>query len=76
MAIDIDHTIHELTTLPLKDRLKVVEAVWNSIDEDGLSPSLTSRQRAELDRRMAAHEANPETALTWDQVLHRLGGKL
>ena len=76
MAIDVNHTINELKALPLQDRLKVVEAVWDSIDEDSSEVPLTSEQRAELDRRMAAHEANPDSALTWDQVLERLRGKL
>jgi putative addiction module component (TIGR02574 family) len=76
MAIDVKHTIKELRMLPLQDRLKIVEAVWNSIDEDGSRVPLTSQQRAELDRRMAAHEADPDSALTWDQVLEQLRGKL
>ncbi len=76
MAIDVNHTIDELKALPLQDRLKVVEAVWDSMEEDGSTLALTQEQRAELDRRMAAHEADPDSALTWDQVLERLRGKL
>ncbi len=76
MAIDVNHTIHELKALPVQERLKVVEAVWDSIDEDGSALSLSPSQRAELDRRMADHDMNPESALTWDQVLEQLRGKL
>ncbi|NLS92552.1 MAG: addiction module protein [Planctomycetaceae bacterium] len=76
MSIDVDHAIHELKALPIQERLKVVEAVWDSIDEDGSIFSPSPSQRAELDRRMAAHEADPESSLTWDQVLERLRGEL
>lgn len=76
MSIDVDHAIHELKALPIQERLKVVEAVWDSIDEDGSIFSPSPSQRAELDRRLAAHEADPESSLTWDQVLERLRGEL
>lgn len=76
MALDVNHTINELKALPLQDRLKVVEAVWDSIDEDGATVSLSAGQKAELDRRIAAHESNPNSVLTWDQVLEQMRGRL
>jgi putative addiction module component (TIGR02574 family) len=75
MAVDVARTIDELCALPVDDRLKVVTAVWDSLPEE-TDVSLSPEQRAELNRRLDAHEANPDAALTWDQVLERLRGRL
>ena len=76
MAIDIEHTIDEIKSLSVDERLMVVEAVWDSLTDDASSVPLPPEQRAELDRRLNAHEANPSNVLTWDQVLQRPQGRL
>ena len=76
MAIDIGHTIDEIRSLSVDERLMVVEAVWDSLTDDASLIPLSPVQRAELDRRLDAHEANPSNVLTWDQVLERLQGQL
>jgi len=37
--------------------------------ESGLQPELTDELKAELDRRLAAYEANPDSGLSWEQVV-------
>lgn len=69
--MDISETLSELTSLPVTDRLRVVESLWNSIESD-TPVSLSPEQRDEINRRIEAHEANPDELLTWDQVLDRL----
>ncbi len=76
MNIDLGQTIHDLKSLPVAQRLEVVEAVWNSIAEDPTPVALSEEQRAELDRRLEAYKANPEDVLTWNQVLEQLRGRL
>ncbi len=69
--IDIDQTLSELTALPVQDRLRVVQSLWDSIPDDApieISPD----QRAELLRRIEAYKQSPEQLLTWDEVLDRL----
>jgi len=69
--IDIAQALTELTALPIHDRLRVVESLWDSIPPD--SPvEISPDQRAELQRRIAAHERSPGQLLTWDEVLDRL----
>jgi putative addiction module component (TIGR02574 family) len=69
--IDIRQTLADLTSLPVHERLRVVERLWDSIPAD--SPvELSPEQRAELQRRIAAHEETPELLLTWEEVLQRL----
>lgn len=76
MNIDLGQTIHDLKSLPVAQRLKVVEAVWDSIAEDPAPVALSAEQQVELDRRLEAYKANPEEVLTWDQVLEQLRGRL
>ena len=59
-----------LAALPADEKLALVGELWNAIESEGLPP-LSDEQRAELDRRMAAYEADPSTGRTWEQVKAR-----
>lgn len=72
MNTDLGQTIHDLKSLPIAQRLQVVEAVWNSIAEDPTPITLSEDQKAELTRRLEAYKANPEDVLTLDQILEQL----
>jgi putative addiction module component (TIGR02574 family) len=65
----------EIRSLPIPDRLHLVEQIWNSIVEDEHSFELTNAQKAELDRRLAAHEASPNRGKPWEEVKKRLLGE-
>ena len=69
--MDLQQTLSELTSLPVQDRLRIVESLWNSIDVD--SPvSISPEQRGEISRRVELHARNPNELLTWEQVLNGL----
>jgi len=75
MKVDVARTIENLRSLSVDDRVRVVQAVWDSLPEQASVP--TSAGRAdELNRRLDAYEADPDDLLTWDQVLERLRGRL
>ena len=67
----IEQTIQSITNLPVEERLRVAEALWDSFNESDLPP-LSEDQRAELNRRMAEHDADPASALTQEQVEKQL----
>lgn len=69
--MNLDRTLTELASLPVADRLRVVESLWDSIDAD-VPVSVSPEQQAEIDRRVEAHEKNPDDLLTWDEVLDQL----
>ena len=56
----------------VEDRLELVFGLWDQLVEDGWRPEPTDELIAELDRRTAAHEANPSNVRTWEQVLERV----
>ena len=48
----------EIGSLPISERLQIVEQIWDGIVEDEHAFELTDAPKAELDRRIAAHEAS------------------
>ena len=46
----------KLQELPIEERIRVVEDLWDSIAVDQKALPLTASQKAELDRRLDAYE--------------------
>ncbi len=63
-------TIQELgiDRLSVEDRIALVQAIWDSIAAEVEHAPLTEAQMQEVDRRLAAHRANPRAAIPWEQV--------
>ena len=63
--------------LSVGERIALVQEIWDSIAADAERSPLTEEQKQEIDRRLAAHRANPQAAIPWEQVeaeaLARLG---
>ena len=63
----------DFLSLPISERIQLVEDIWDSITAEApASVGLSSTQRAEVQRRIAAHDADPSTAVEWDVVLSEL----
>jgi putative addiction module component (TIGR02574 family) len=62
--------------LGVDERLALIEALWDSIPADESAIPVTDAQRAELDRRLADHEANPNDVVSWDEVRASLNQRL
>ncbi len=54
--------------LTFEDRLALVQELWDSIAIEAENSPLTDDQRSEVDRRLAAYQANPQSAIPWEQV--------
>lgn len=65
-----------LLKLPSSERADLALALWESLDEADRDASfeLTPESVAELDRRMAEHDADPSTAIPWEEVRKKLSG--
>jgi putative addiction module component (TIGR02574 family) len=56
-------------TLPISERIELVEDIWDSIAEETPgSLNLSDSERAELHKRFASHQADPSTGVPWQQV--------
>jgi putative addiction module component (TIGR02574 family) len=57
--------IRELTA---SERIELIELLWESFVEDPDALPVTQEQRAELRRRVAEHERDPDAAKPWPEV--------
>jgi putative addiction module component (TIGR02574 family) len=64
--------LDEILDLPVPDRLRVVEEIWESIVAAPETLPVPQSQRDELDRRLKLHQEDPETATPWETVRSRL----
>jgi putative addiction module component (TIGR02574 family) len=61
--------------LSLAQRILLVEEIWDSIAAEAEQLPLSDAQRQDLQRRIAAYEANPKAGSTWEEVKARLRGQ-
>jgi len=62
----------KILQLPVPDRVKLVQSIWDSIAEIPEAVELTETQRQELDRRLEAYERNPDAGSPWPEVRARI----
>jgi putative addiction module component (TIGR02574 family) len=64
--------VAEILELPVAERMRLVEAIWDSISAAPESLPLTQWQREELDRRLSEFEADPASGSTLEEVFARI----
>ena len=67
-------TLMKLLELPATERIDLAMALWDRLTpaEQEAEFDLTPEQRAELDRRLAEHIADPASAVPWEEVRRKL----
>ena len=70
--MDPTMTVQAVREWPVEDRLELVFRLWDQLVEDSWRPEPDENLNAELDRRLAANEADPTNVRTWEQVLQRV----
>ena len=65
-------SLSEVLNLPLEERLRLVESIWDSIAQFPEALELTEAQRLELDRRLESYEADPSAGVPWAELKARL----
>lgn len=64
--------VAEILALPVDDRVRLVEAIWDSISAVPEALPLTEWQKEELDRRLDDLEKNPDAGSTLEEVFARI----
>lgn len=64
-----DTDVAEILKLPVEERIRLVELIWESIAANPSAVPLSDAHRAAIDVSLAEHERNPGDVLTRDQVL-------
>jgi len=65
-------SISDILELPLQERIRLVELIWDSIAAVPEAVEISPELKIELEARMAEFEANPEAGYSWEQVKSRL----
>lgn len=68
----VSASIQELRQLPIPERIQLVKDLWDSIAEESPAIDLSLEQIAELDRRLDALEAQPESGTPWHIARERI----
>ena len=61
--------VNDLVTLPLAERLELVQTLWDSIAAEQSSPELSDADRQLIDQRMEAYLADGDPGLDAETVL-------
>ncbi|MGD0043600.1 MAG: addiction module protein [Isosphaeraceae bacterium] len=66
--MDLPSVLREVDAWPVQDRMLLVQELWDRLVDQGYEPELWENLRDELDRRLAADEAAPDDAVSWEEV--------
>ena len=64
--------IMDFSRLTVAERIQLAEDLWDSLPEAPEVLAVTDAQRDQLDRRLAAHSADPEAAVSWESLRQEL----
>jgi len=62
--------------LPIEDRIRLVEDIWDSIAADQSALDLTESQRTELDKRLDAFEKDGDIGREASEVIAEIKNRL
>jgi len=66
------HILQDILKLSIPERILMVEAIWDSIEEKGEQLELSTETKQLLDERLEAHTNNPEDGSSWNDVKARI----
>ena len=77
MSQQLPEAAAELLRIPLsvEQRLELIGELWDSIPDSADELPAPDWHREELERRLAAADAEPDAAVPWQQVKKRLREK-
>ncbi len=78
MCYDLDMktlSMSDVLALSVPERVKLVQAIWDSIEAVPEAVPVTEEERAELDRRLDAYYRDPDAGSPWSEVKARILGK-
>jgi putative addiction module component (TIGR02574 family) len=68
--------IEDIKKLELKDRILIVEDIWDSIVSSNAEYPIPDEQKKELDIRLKENLENPDKAKSWEEVKKNIQSKL
>lgn len=66
----------DIEKLDAEEKLRLIEELWESLNDDPSQVPVTSTQREELDRRLDEIDQGDDAGIPWDEVLNRIRKRL
>ena len=67
-----DSDVAKILKIPIEEKLRLIETIWDSIAADPSAVPLTDAQREQLDRRLDDLERDGPSGLPAEEVLAKL----
>ncbi len=68
MSIDLAKVL----ALPVEERIRLAQSIWDSVVEVPEAVEVTEEQREELNRRLDAYREDPSAGSPWPEVRERI----
>jgi putative addiction module component (TIGR02574 family) len=65
-------SLSQILKLSVSKRIKLAQAVWDSVAEVPKSLRITKSEKKELDRRLKAYYEDPSSVIPWSKVKSKL----
>lgn len=65
-------SLAQILKLSVPQRIKLAQAVWDSVVQFPKSLRITESEREELDRRLQSYYNDPQTSIPWSKVKAKL----
>lgn len=73
--MDLSTTLDTISLLSIEERIRIVQAILESIAIEQSIPDLTLEEKQELDRRSKAYDVNSDDVMTREEVWESIRGK-
>jgi putative addiction module component (TIGR02574 family) len=68
-------SLSEVLEMNVPERIRLAQAIWDSVAQFPDAVPLSDADKAELDRRLEAYSRNPKAGLPWSEVKATLLGR-
>jgi putative addiction module component (TIGR02574 family) len=70
--MDYQTILNDVESLPVDDRIRLVQEVWDRLEDQGPDLELSEEMKVELNRRVEELRRHPELGVPWEEVKARI----
>ena len=67
--MEFQAVLDAVRALPMDDRARLVDLIQEELETQDNGPDFTPEQMQELDKRVAEHQADPASGISWGTIL-------
>jgi putative addiction module component (TIGR02574 family) len=68
-------TVEDTLQMSVQERIQLAQDIWDSITADPNAVPVSEAERQEIQRRLEAHERDPDSTIPWDEVKKQILGR-